>query len=574
MTAAAFGAISGTVSGPDGPVAGVHVRARSESGSMSVVTGADGTYTLTHLYPGTYTVDFDGLRVLLAPEYYDNVMTKADAQPVTVTSGVTTSGIDAVLAETGTTSGTVTGPEGPAEGVEVWALDPIAGHISSAMTGASGEYTLTGLPAGQYRVWFNAKRTGLVSEYFDDQLLGANAEHVTVATGADTIGIDAALAAGGAISGTVIGPDGPVQGIEVRATRGTGEARGSSTGPDGTYEIVGIPEGTYQVWYDGQHVGLVSEYYDDALLPSEADAVTVTAEVTTTDVDAALVDGGSIAGAVRVPSGPLPDAVVTVFRPGWEWVGSAVTAHDGSYRVDGLPTGSFVIQFEAPHDPELRREFYANKFAERTATAVPLGPQEDREGIDATLRPKSAPLFTDVPRYAPFSGEIEALALDGIAGGYADERFHPSAAIERQAIAAFLYRLADEPAFVPPAAPTFWDVPTTAPFFTEVEWMASTGITTGWPDGSFRPTAPVERQAVAAFLYRTAQRPSFVDLGPTTFVDVPLGSQFFTEIAWLQETGLTSGWPDGTFRPTATVERQAMAAFLVRFITWQTKISQ
>gem|GEM_PF-3650477 len=30
-------------------------------------------------------------------------------------------------------------------------------------------------------------------------------------------------------------------------------------------------------------------------------------------------------------------------------------------------------------------------------------------------------------------------------------------------------------------------------------------------------------------------------------------------------TGITTGWPDHTFRPTARVERQAMAAFLMRF---------
>ena len=41
-----------------------------------------------------------------------------------------------------------------------------------------------------------------------------------------------------------------------------------------------------------------------------------------------------------------------------------------------------------------------------------------------------------------------------------------------------------------------------SPFCGEIEWMATQGITTGFPDGSFQPSAPMTRQAMAAFLYR------------------------------------------------------------------------
>ena len=36
----------------------------------------------------------------------------------------------------------------------------------------------------------------------------------------------------------------------------------------------------------------------------------------------------------------------------------------------------------------------------------------------------------------------------------------------------------------------------------EIAWAAGAGITTGFVDGSFRPAAPVSRQAAAAFLSR------------------------------------------------------------------------
>ncbi|WP_146197167.1 glycoside hydrolase family 97 catalytic domain-containing protein [Serinibacter arcticus] len=55
---------------------------------------------------------------------------------------------------------------------------------------------------------------------------------------------------------------------------------------------------------------------------------------------------------------------------------------------------------------------------------------------------------------------------------------------------------------------------------------------------------------------------------PTEFVDIPVGTLFFDEIAWLSNAGISQGWPlpGGAveFRPLAPVARDAMAAFLYR----------
>lgn len=53
-----------------------------------------------------------------------------------------------------------------------------------------------------------------------------------------------------------------------------------------------------------------------------------------------------------------------------------------------------------------------------------------------------------------------------------------------------------------PSTATFSDVPTTHPFFQEIEALAASGIATGYPDGTFRPSNFVTRQAMAAFLAR------------------------------------------------------------------------
>lgn len=48
----------------------------------------------------------------------------------------------------------------------------------------------------------------------------------------------------------------------------------------------------------------------------------------------------------------------------------------------------------------------------------------------------------------------------------------------------------------------FSDVPSGHPFHGDIDWMVDHGITEGYEDGTFRPTAPVSRQAASAFLHR------------------------------------------------------------------------
>jgi hypothetical protein len=84
--------------------------------------------------------------------------------------------------------------------------------------------------------------------------------------------------------------------------------------------------------------------------------------------------------------------------------------------------------------------------------------------------------------------------------------------VTRQAMSAFMYRLAGEPPFADPPTPAFSDVPTTSQFFTEIEWMNAEGITTGFPGGLYKPHQDVTRQAMSAFLHRLADGPG-MDLG-------------------------------------------------------------
>lgn len=181
---------------------------------------------------------------------------------------------------------------------------------------------------------------------------------------------------------------------------------------------------------------------------------------------------------------------------------------------------------------------------------------------------------TSAPTYSVFAAQIAWLASSGISTGWTTaggaREFRPAQAVTRDVMAAFLYRMAGQPAFTGPPKSPFVDVPTDYVFYKEITWLASTGVSEGWPVGAgreFRPTATVTRDVMAAFLYRFAGSPAFVAPVASPFADVSTDHAFFTEISWLASTKISAGWQVGQtveFRPAASVTRDVMAAFLDR----------
>jgi S-layer homology domain len=105
-----------------------------------------------------------------------------------------------------------------------------------------------------------------------------------------------------------------------------------------------------------------------------------------------------------------------------------------------------------------------------------------------------------------FCWEIGWLAGSGVTTGFADGGYHPADKVTRQSMAAFMYRLAGSPRGPNPFCTTaaFPDVPKTHPFCGEIDWLVDEGITTGFSDGKYHPTDAVTRQSMAAFMYRLA----------------------------------------------------------------------
>ncbi|AOZ72943.1 hypothetical protein BK816_06265 [Boudabousia tangfeifanii] len=116
-------------------------------------------------------------------------------------------------------------------------------------------------------------------------------------------------------------------------------------------------------------------------------------------------------------------------------------------------------------------------------------------------------------------------------------------------------------------------------FVGEINHLYLWGYTTGWngPKGQrlYRPDQKITREAMAAFLYRYAHggERNTAQFNGKEFKDVGKSNPFRNEIMWLRQTGITTGWNDGTFRPKEPISREAMTAFLYRLCSQKTSKS-
>jgi hypothetical protein len=163
--------------------------------------------------------------------------------------------------------------------------------------------------------------------------------------------------------------------------------------------------------------------------------------------------------------------------------------------------------------------------------------------------------FDDVPSSNPFHGDITWLVDEGYATGYADGLYHPTAQVSRQALVAILWRMSGAPAG--PFPSPFSDVSQDHPFATAIGWAYSLDVIGGYRDGTFRPGAPVSRQAFGAVLHELSGIQSYYAAMP--FTDVSSSHPFAEDIWWWTASGQAKGYPDGTFRPAGAVTRQAAA---------------
>jgi hypothetical protein len=172
--------------------------------------------------------------------------------------------------------------------------------------------------------------------------------------------------------------------------------------------------------------------------------------------------------------------------------------------------------------------------------------------------------FTDVPSGFWAEDYIRALYCGGIANGYADNTFRPSQNANRAQTAAFIIRaqFGEDFSYTPTAH--FNDVPDTHWAFKYVQKMYDEGISTGYPDGTFRPSQNVSRSQAAAFIIKALYPGGFIYTLTPFFSDVPDSHWAFQYVQKMYDEGITTGYADSTYRPSEPVSRSQISAFIAR----------
>ncbi len=107
---------------------------------------------------------------------------------------------------------------------------------------------------------------------------------------------------------------------------------------------------------------------------------------------------------------------------------------------------------------------------------------------------------------------------------------------------------------------SFYDVSSNywaAPFIQE---LAQRGVIAGFPDGSFRPDAPVTRSQFAAMIRKAFNKQQ--ERQPINFVDVSSNYWAYSAIQEAYSTGFLSGYPGRVFRPTQNIPREQVLVSL------------
>jgi len=185
------------------------------------------------------------------------------------------------------------------------------------------------------------------------------------------------------------------------------------------------------------------------------------------------------------------------------------------------------------------------------------------------LAPETTNIFPDVPNYPNWQNNPVSWAYrNNITSGVGGGRFNPSGRLSREMFATFLHRIAGTPTA---AAANFPDQGSINGWATPaVNWASSIDVIGGFPDGTFGPQRNIQRQQIAAMLFRYAQHLNLDTTAPAgalaSFADsARVGAWANEAMRWAVHNGLITGM-NGLLAPTNNATRAQTVAMLQRFV--------
>lgn len=147
--------------------------------------------------------------------------------------------------------------------------------------------------------------------------------------------------------------------------------------------------------------------------------------------------------------------------------------------------------------------------------------------------------------------------------GYPDGTVQPNGQITRAEATTIFFRLLTEESRSANLTKTngYTDVASDAWYNTAVSAMTKAGIVDGYPDGTFRPDAPITRAEMAKIISLFAK----LDKSESRFSDIA-GHWAEAYIKLAAGNGWIAGYPDGTFGPQRNITRAETATMINRVL--------
>lgn len=255
-------------------------------------------------------------------------------------------------------------------------------------------------------------------------------------------------------------------------------------------------------------------------------------------IEASCGENGSInpAGKVSVPKGGNQTF--------------AITPDNGYHIADVLVDGKSVGAV---------KEYTFKDVTEGHTIAVTFA--KDSSGGGGGHRPKPKPTV-EIP-------DDDALGLNNTdhfayVVGYENGEVQPQNSITRAEVAAIFFRLLEDGIRSENFTHQndFSDVAADAWYCSSVSTLSRMGIIAGYPDGTFRPNAPITRAEFAAIATRFDNNG---DKTPVSFTDI-IGHWAEGEITVAANHGWVSGYGDDTFRPQNQITRAETMSLVNRVL--------
>ncbi|MCI0696847.1 carboxypeptidase regulatory-like domain-containing protein [candidate division KSB1 bacterium] len=348
------------------PILGAIINVRSVQGvhHATAITDAMGEYS-AQIPEGNYVVNcrVEADSLVSYEEFYDNVLSFAEATMVTVRASETTGNINFGIPELNTfpknvaIRGKVLSEDGaPLENATVIVRSTRAPDSLeiAAQTNIRGEYSIT-TPQVRNAVlvfFVQAGKAGYATEYYNNRSAPFLADPIYVFSDTTIDNIDfslAPLASNLSILGSVTNEAGaPLRSaFVVTSNLATGEIAFTFTDGQGNYALGNLKPFNHIILFAAD--GHVPEFYDDASLWEQARPVFPANPLS--GINAILTPivpdsgSGALTGVVRAPNAsPLSGVLIIARNASGNAVGFDLTDGQGMYQIAGFTGGRYTIQ--------------------------------------------------------------------------------------------------------------------------------------------------------------------------------------------------------------------------------------